>query len=1162
MQTLWHIELFGHLRVTAGQVVHTRFYSQKAVSLLARLAYFSGRSLSREEACEFLWPESDSKAGRVNMRTVLSSLRRQLEPPGIPAGSVVIADYTHLRLNPTTFTTDVEQFAAALTAIERATNDDDRDHACAAAYRLYRGELLPGLYDDWVIQERLYREQQFHGLIRRLCDRAEGRGDLSTAGELALRLAAFTPSDEQAQIVALRLLCAAGHRTSAQEHYDFLWRIYREQSDEEPPATLQQVAQSFSLQTPSPRRGKSRPLRPVGKGVVLSTDEIVSKSVASEEQEEQRIEKEIPELPLTLTRFFGREEEVQTLRHWLTRPETRLVTITGVGGVGKTRLAIEVARAEKGQAQTDSPAGIGRVRFVSLAEVPQGVSLLERICAVCSLRLVSDHDLLDRLQRTLSEHPTLLLLDNFEHLVEDGTETVLTLLERVPALRCLITSRHRLDCEGEQEFPLTPLPVPPSALSPEEIMSFPVAQLLVDRAQANRPDFQITVRNAPAVTAVCQQLEGLPLAVELAAARLQVVTAAQMEVELKSRFTFLVSRRRGIAPRQQSLRATLDWSYQLLTPELQRFLARLSVFRGGWIMEAARDVCDEPEALTRLEDLRASSLLLTTESDAGIRFTLLETVREYAAEKLAESGETDHWRERHWQYFTRVAQQGEGHPITDQTQWLDRLEIEHDNLRGAAMWCQDCRTRQEKGLELTAAAWRFWLRRGHLTEGKKWLAAFVPETQITTTTATEEPIEEPIADSAVLSGVLRGVGELAWASGDFEAARIALENSLAMAQRMADERCIAGALQGLGATLQSQGAFDEARIRLEEALTRYRALGDDSGTAAVLNSLANTYLEQGEYHRCESLYRESQSLYLRVGDRIQAAGLLANLCLLCAKLGDTKKAITAHREALAQFRALKEKRGMAVTLNLLGTILCEQGALTESIAVLEESLQLFREIGNPLRVATVITNLAIAHDLCGDAAMAEQLTRDALAIEREYQSVQGVAFSLCSLAGFLRDRGAFAESEAAYSESLTLFEASAIRIGIASALGGQSQLRYQQEDIETAYQLAREGLRYWRATGLSYKPGVLECLETLAGVAGNCAETERCAVLYGGIDALRTVTGIPLSPRHRERYEGKKSAAQASLQTSEPPSTQPSWQQHYQQGGVLSWESLVDYALA
>ena len=594
MDAPWRIRLLGALRVEAGETTISRFATSRVAVLLARLAFYPQRAHSREELADLLWPEADLGAGRLNLRVAIASLRRQLEPPPISPGSILVADRSFIGLNPDAFRCDVVEFEAAWAKASRAASPLSKRDALAGAAALYGGDLLPGFYDDWIAEER----ERLDALHEELC---------AQQGELAARIPTGQPS-----IMATE-------------------------------SAVESAAPSPCLLCPP------RLLR----------------------------------LPIQFTRFFGREQDCTHVSDLLEMLDTRLVTLTGTGGVGKTRLALETAHLIT---ERTASRFAGPVCFIPLADLSDARLIPAAIADALALARADDVEPLDQVIGALSElRPALLVLDNFEHLVERGASLVLSLLTRLPSLTFLVTSRRRLLLPGERECPVSPLPVSPLGLpdapeTPDQVTS---VQLFVDRAQAARPDFQLTRGNAAAVAALCRNLEGIPLAIELVAARAMALSPAQMNERLAQRFEVPSSRGGDEEDHYRSLWAALAWSYELLSPPLQRFFGGLSVFQGGCTVEAAQAVCEEPRALEFLTQLRERSLVMVDHDGGAPQFRLLETLREFAGEQLSE-GERANLRARHGDYFMAQAEASQADLCgPEQAHWPERLEADNDNLRVA-----------------------------------------------------------------------------------------------------------------------------------------------------------------------------------------------------------------------------------------------------------------------------------------------------------------------------------------------------------------------------------------------------------------------------------------------------------------------------------------------
>ena len=491
------------------------------------------------------------------------------------------------------------------------------------------------------------------------------------------------------------------------------------------------------------------------------------------------LDRHLHNLPAQPTTLLGREAEVAAARALLQQDGVRMVTLTGPGGTGKTRLGLQVG-AELVDVFADG------VWFVPLAAIADPALVVPAIAQSLGLSEVASQPLLNIVQDYLKDKQALLLLDNFEHLTS-AASTISALLAACPTLKVLITSREPLRITGEREIPVPPLSLPSSrqvrGLSPAAFLEYPAIRLFVERAQTVKPDFALTEAIAADVAAICLRLDGLPLAIELAAARVRVLPPGQLLARLDRRLKILTGGNRDLPARQQTLRAAIEWSHELLDPDEQSLFAHLAVFAGGCTLEAAEAVCGahgghEIDVLDGLDSLSQKSLLRPEEGSEGwTRFTMLETIREYALERLDASGEADSLRQAHARFFLDLAEAAEPQLTgPDQVLWLDRLGTEHDNLRAALGWLERSSER-EPWLRLSGALWRFWWVRGHMTEGRGWLARALAETDG--------------LPPAVRAKSLSGAGILAESQGDYVQAKALHEESLALARQSGDRFAIA-----------------------------------------------------------------------------------------------------------------------------------------------------------------------------------------------------------------------------------------------------------------------------------------------------------------------------------------------------------------------------------
>lgn len=961
----YQIELLGKLCVHHSGRTISRFRTYKTGAVLANLAYHTPQSFTRDQLADLFWPDEAPSDARQSLSQSLSSLRRQFEPPGTAPGTFLQATRFTVGLNASSIHTDVAEFEAAMREAEHAATPEERIAPLLQAIRLYGGELLPGYYEEWVIREQQRLAERFFQAVHRLVPLLHQQGERDNALEILQLAVNRDPYREETQLLLIRHLAACGRMEAAKRQYRFYERLLREGLDETPgPAvqwTLEEIKRSLPAETPSPIR-KFEPTVSERSGVLATQDPKESRpSPPFNGVFPLPVSRRRGNLPAPLNRFYGREGEIQLIKDLLQKENRRLVTLVGPGGSGKTRMALEIAGLL-------GDSYVGGIWVVSLAGLEDPARIPEAVAAALELQVPRGGSLGSLLTEALSRSPILLVLDNFEHLLE-GSSLIKEWLEQIPHLSCLVTSRRALDLEGESVFPVPPLPVPESGLNPEEVLKNSSVRLFVDRAQSVRPDFQATPGNSALLVDLCRRLEGLPLAVELAAARVQAISLTQILQQLDHRFDFLVSRKRDVSGRHRTLRATLEWSIRLLPPEGQTLLHRLSVFRGGWTLETAEAVCAVPGTLECLEILCENSLIQSEEGAGALRFRMLETIRELAEERLSME-ERIALQHRHADFFLTLAQ--ESASLLNgphQCEGLNRFEGELENLRAALRWYVS-QENLEKGCRLTVSLCPFWLERGYITEGRHWF---------------RELLSRPPALSGhgLLAQAQNGAGLLALWQGDYTEAESLLQAALQGAKMAGDDRERAYALVHLGLSAFNRCDYPRAERYYLDGLALFQEEGDVSGEALSHSRLAGYFRIRGEHSQAIHHCRLALELYQKREDRTGESSVLNALGVLHTRIGRYREARIHLEDALLIKREAGDKLGISIVLQNLAISLQSGGNDAEACTLYEESLRLRRELGDRGGVVNVLFSYGISLMSISEYASARRCFLEGLALQRD-----------------------------------------------------------------------------------------------------------------------------------------------------------------------------------
>jgi predicted ATPase/DNA-binding SARP family transcriptional activator len=890
--------LLGKVSIRVGDriVGDDAWTLRSARSLLLLLLITRSHAMPKDRVLDTLWPAATPDVGRNALYKALHLLRRILEPELTSASKSAYIDTRGgmIRISPDV---DVWVDADACQAELRQSmlvSGEERRRRLRAAVAMYGGELLPDdPYEDWPIARREALQHAWEGAVIELAALdLDAREPQASVPFLELLLA-IDPTIEAAHRALMRGYSAAGQRDRAMRQYARCVAALESElgiePDEETQALHAAIAAASEPEAPTPL-----------------------------------VAGPFDNLPTPPTELVGRDREVERLRGTLWRQNVRLVTLTGPGGVGKTRLALEVGSGLV-EDFTDG------VAFVPLAAVRDPALVVQAITGALGIGEERDHTLAATLSAYLREREQLLILDNFEQVMDAATD-IGALLASCPSLTVLVTSRERLQLRGEHVYEVPPLAVPRTERlpAPATLARYGSVALFTQHMQHIDPDFRVSAENSEAVSSICTHLEGLPLAIELATAHARFFSLGSLVDRLKSRLD-IEEGPRDLPARQRTLRATFAWSYDLLSAEEQAVFRRLGAAVGGYAGDAIEAVCVEggADVQAHLRALAEKHLVRWDGTDDGPRITMLETIREYALERLRDSGEEGQVRQRHADHFLHLATLAEGRLTgADQLPCLERLETEQGNIRAALDWALD----QPNGtgtlaLRGAVAMWRYWWNRGLVIEGISWL---------------ERAAARPTEDAHLRIQVVLSLARLCEARSDYARAEALIGEALPISRRIGDQVGVAKALTGLGEIAEDRADFRRAADLHQQALAIYRELDLRRESAGVLNNLATVAYFQGDIAGATELWEQSVAIVRALGDHWATGVLLGNLGSAAMAVGNFDRAVALHEENLAIARELKDPGAIGRQLCNLAEALQLRGDGDQD-ALLDEALDLHRE---------------------------------------------------------------------------------------------------------------------------------------------------------------------------------------------------------------------------